>query len=166
MKSFKQKIIYATISILILVIVVNIYRKINNINKDIKRFTAFYAVPGDKITDRNRIKNAITQKIGAEINEEWLNNKTPEEKIQSMIELGKYPDFIDGGDATQALIDANALVPLEDYIDKYPNIKSYLSESDWRKLTDKDGHIYIIPQFGIVKGEDKSTIHKGEAFWI
>ncbi|WP_195949127.1 extracellular solute-binding protein [Clostridium saudiense] len=95
-----------------------------------------------------------------------MNNKTPEEKIQSMIESGKYPDFIDGGDDTQTLKDANVLVPLEDYIDKYPNIKNYLSESDCKKITDNDGHIYTIPQFGVVKGEDKSTIHKGEAFWI
>ena len=166
MSPLKKGAIYVAISIIFLIISVRIYEKINNSDINIKKFTAFYAVPGEKISDENRIKNVIAKKIGAEIEEEWLNNKTPEEKIQSMIESGKYPDFIDGGDDTQTLKDANVLVPLEDYIDKYPNIKNYLSESDCKKITDNDGHIYTIPQFGVVKGEDKSTIHKGEAFWI
>ena len=44
-----------------------------------------------------------------------------------MVAGGEYPDFIDGGDGTPALLDAGALVPIEDKIDKYPNIKKYLS---------------------------------------
>ena len=98
MSPLKKGAIYVAISIIFLIISVRIYEKINNSDINIKKFTAFYAVPGEKISDENRIKNVIAKKIGAEIEEEWLNNKTPEEKIQSMIESGKYPDFIDGGD--------------------------------------------------------------------
>lgn len=164
-KTFKNTIIYVVITIIIFVILVYGYNK-NNSEEGNKKFTAFYAVPGEALSDSNRIKNIIAEKIGVEIEEEWLNNKTAHEKIESIIESGKYPDFIDGGDATQRLMDANALVPLEEYIDNYPNIKNYLSENEWNKLKDEDGHIYLIPQFCVVNGENKKTNHNGEAFWI
>ena len=34
--------------------------------------------------------------------------------------------MIDGGDGMKQLYDAGALVALDDYIDKYPNIKEFL----------------------------------------
>ena len=166
MSPLKKGAIYVAISIIFLIISVRIYEKINNSDINIKKFTAFYAVPGEKISDENRIKNVIAKKIGAEIEEEWLNNKTPEEKIQSMIESGKYPDFIDGGDGTQNLIDAGALIPLDEHLDKYPNLKNYLTEKEWDKVRSEDGHIYIIPQFGVTQGEDTATYFNDEAFWI
>ena len=41
--------------------------------------------------------------------------------------------------------DAGALVPLDDYIEKYPNIKNLFTELEWEKLRQDDGHIYWIP---------------------
>ena len=51
-----------------------------------------------------------------------------------MIAGGEYPDFIEGGNGTQQLYDAEALVPLDDYLDDYPNIKNLFTD-----LHKKDG---------------------------
>ena len=64
------------------------------------------------------------------------------------------------------LYDAGALVALDDYIDKYPNIKNYFTEQEWDQLRQDDGHIYWIPQFSNIKGEEKTCTHNDEAFWI
>lgn len=132
----------------------------------IKEFTAFFATAGQELPDNNRIKNVIAQKIGAKINETWLTGQTPKERIGVMIAGGEYPDMIDGNDATQALVDAGALIPLEDKIDKYPNIKNFLTPAQWEALRKPDGHIYYIQQFGNVKNEDTNTQFNDEAFWI
>lgn len=39
----------------------------------------------------------------------------------------------DGGDGMKQLYDAGALVALDDYIDKYPNIKEFLTDEEWDK---------------------------------
>ena len=54
----------------------------------------------------------------------------------------------------------------QEIIDKYPNLKNYLSEKEWDKVRSEDGHIYIIPQFGVIQGEDTATNFNDEAFWI
>lgn len=143
-------------------------KKVNsNINSDgIKEFSAFFAVPGKELPDSNRIKNKIAEKIGAKVNEQWLTGQTEKERIGVMVAGGDYPDFIDGGDGTQSLIDAGALIPLDEYIDKYPNIKNYFTESEWKHCKTADGHIYIIPQFCKVQEKETAPTYTGEAFWI
>lgn len=133
----------------------------------IKEFSAFFAVAGKEIPDNNRVKNAIAKRIGAKINETWISGQTAKERIGVMIASGNYPDFIDGGEGTQNLVEAGALVPLEDKLDRYPNIKKFWSDSEWEKVKKEDGHIYFIPQFGKVK-DDKytATTFGEEAFWI
>lgn len=133
---------------------------------EIKEFTAFFATPGSEINDDNEIQQIIAEKVGAKCKETWLTGQTDKEAIGTMIAGGEYPDFIEGGSATPQLIDAGALVPLDDYLDQYPNIKALFSEQDWDKLRQSDGHIYFIPQFGTVKGRERVCTHNDEAFWI
>lgn len=132
----------------------------------VKEFTAFFATAGKELPENNRLKQVIAEKVGVKINESWLTGQSAKERIGVMIAGGEYPDFIDGTDATQALVDAGALVPLEDKIDKYPNIKKFLTPAQWEALRKPDGHIYYIPQFGNVKNEDTTTNFNDEAFWI
>ncbi|MFT8348336.1 sugar ABC transporter substrate-binding protein [Clostridium saccharoperbutylacetonicum] len=135
-------------------------------NGKIKEFSAFFAVAGKEIPDNDRVKNVIAEKIGAKVNEQWLTGQTAKERIGVMIAGGEYPDFIEGGEGTQALVDAGALIPLEDKIDKYPNIKNYLTPNEWEQLRKPDGHIYYIQQFGKTRGKDSQVQHNDEAFWI
>jgi len=132
----------------------------------VKEFTAFFATAGQELPDNNRLKKVISEKIGAKVNEQWLTGQTAKERIGVMVAGGEYSDFIDGGDATQALVDAGALIPLEDKIDKYPNIKNFLTPAQWEALRKDDGHIYYIQQFGNIKNKDTTTQFNDEAFWI
>ena len=117
-------------------------------NEDgVKEFTAFFAVPGAEINDDNDIQQIIAEKTGAKVDETWLTGQTASEAVGTLIAGGEYPDFIDGGDAMGQLYEAGALVPLDDYLDDYPNIKAYYSDEEWNKLRQDDGHIYWIQQF-------------------
>ncbi len=134
--------------------------------KEIKEFTAFFSVEGAEINNDNEIQQKIAEITGAKVKETWLTGQTQEEAIGMLIASGEYPDFIEGGNSTPQLIDAGALIAIDEYWDKYPNIKNFWPEKEWDKLRQEDGHIYFIPQFGnnYIKATD--TQQNGEAFWI
>lgn len=64
------------------------------------------------------------------------------------------------------LYEAGALIPIDVYWDDYPNIKNFLPSEIWDRFRQADGHVYWIPQFGIVHGKVEEVLHEGEAFWI
>lgn len=132
----------------------------------IRTFSAFFAVSGSDISSDNRIMNEIAKKTKAKVDIKWLAGQSSSDAVGTIIATENYPDFIDGSDATQQLIKANALVPIDEYWDDYPNIKNYFDEVNWEKLKQEDGHIYIIPQFDNYYKKDTSTFVNGEAFWI
>ncbi len=132
----------------------------------IKTFSAFFAFNGSDMSKDNRIMNLIAKKTNAKVDIKWLAGQASSEAVGTIIATGNYPDFIDGSDATQQLIRANALVPIDKYWDEYPNIKNYFDKVNWEKLRQKDGHIYIIPQFDNYYKKDMSTFVNSEAFWI
>jgi putative aldouronate transport system substrate-binding protein len=134
--------------------------------KEYRMYTMFNAVPGTEVPDDNRMLVKLKELTGAWAKVSWLTSQTAEERIGVMIAGGDYPDFITGSTGTPALIEAGALIAIDEYWDKYPNIKNYLSEEEWNRVRDKDGHIYLIPQFGIIQGKDMATYHWDEAFWI
>lgn len=132
----------------------------------VKEFTAFFAVPGSEINDDNEIQQIIADKTGVKVKETWLTGQTAEEAVGMMITGGELPDFICGGSGQSQLYDADALVALDDYLDDYPNIKNFFTQQQWDQLRQDDGHIYWIPQFSNIKGEEKVCTHNDEAFWI
>ena len=67
-----------------------------------------------------------------------------------MIAGGEYTDFIVGSSGSTTLIDAGALIPIDQYWDNYPNVKNFYSDAEWNQIRNADGHVYIIPQFGNV----------------
>ena len=131
-----------------------------------KEFTAFFAVPGSEINDDNEIQQIIADKTGVKVKETWLTGQTAEEAVGMMITGGELPDFICGGSGQSQLYDADVLVALDDYLDDYPNIKNFFTQQQWDQLRQDDGHIYWIPQFSNIKGEEKVCTHNDEAFWI
>ena len=135
-------------------------------NGEIKEYTAFFAVPGSEINDDNEIQQQIADLTGAKVKETWLTGQTAEEAVGTLIAGGEYPDFVDGGSQSVQLYQAGALVALDDYIEKYPNIKELFTEQEWDQLRQDDGHIYWLPQFSNIYGEEKECTHNDEAFWI
>lgn len=134
--------------------------------QEVRKFTAFMAVPGVNYLEDTRIKERIAEYTGASVQVEFLGGQTPEEKIGTMIQAGEYPDFINGADASSKLIEAGALIPLEDYLEDYPELYHYLTPWQWESLRKDDGHIYYIPPFGVIQGHNTQTIFSGESFWI
>ncbi|MBO6241044.1 MAG: extracellular solute-binding protein [Butyrivibrio sp.] len=135
-------------------------------DKNYKEFTAFFAVPGTATVKDNDIKKEIGDITGVVVEETWLDNRTASDAIDELIASGEYPDFIDAGEESVRLYEAGALVPLDDYIDKYPMIKELFDERTWDLLRQSDGHIYWIPQFSSTYGEERVCVHVDEAFWI
>ena len=132
----------------------------------VTEFTAFFSVPGSEINDDNEIQQIIADKTGVKVKETWLTGQTAEEAVGMMITGGELPDFICGGSGQSQLYDADVLVALDDYLDDYPNIKNFFTQQQWDQLRQDDGHIYWIPQFSNIKGEEKVCTHNDEAFWI
>ena len=85
--------------------------------------TFFGAMPQAEINDGNEIQEIIAEKTGVRVKETWLTGQTAQEAVGTILASGEYPDLIDGGDATKQLYDADALVPWDDYLEKYPNLK-------------------------------------------
>lgn len=133
---------------------------------EIKTFEMFIAMPGTELNEGNKAQDKLAELYGAKIKETWLTGQTAEEAIGVMVAAGEYPDMIEASDGYQMMVDAGALIPIDKYWDKYPNIKNYLSEAEWNMCRKEDGHIYAIPQFGIVNERDTSTLVNGEAWWI
>lgn len=164
----KEKIVcYLFVIALVAVLATGCSKKDANAKSNgTKEFTAFFAVPGSEINDDNVIQKKIAEKTGVSVKEVWLTGQTAEEAIGTFVAGGEYPDLIDGGGGSKQLYEAGALVALDDYIDKYPNIKNFFTTQQWNALKQDDGKIYWIPQFSNIKGEEKTCTHNGEAFWI
>jgi len=86
------------------------------------------------------------------------------QKRGTMIAGGQYPDIMElrGNE----WIDAGALIPLEDLIEKHgPRIKA-LYKDVWDKMKSSDGHIYYLVNYGVIQGQDQSPDYNGAAFWV
>lgn len=129
----------------------------------IKHFTAFFPTEGNSLEYGNIMKAKIAEVTGAECEELWLSGQTKEQALNSYIVSGRYPDFIQG---EKNLYEAEALIPIDEYWEEYPNIRQYMTNEQWDMLRQEDGHIYWIPQFGVTNGKSSDVIHDGEAFWI
>lgn len=132
----------------------------------IKDYTMFIAMPGSEKNEGNEIKDIIAHKIGGRVKEIWLTGQTDAEAIGTIIASGEYPEFINGGDAMASLYDADVLVAWDDYLDDYPNLKELFTDEEWDMFRQEDGKIYWANVFNNTYGENRSTTHNDEAFWI
>ena len=134
--------------------------------KEIKNFDMFIAMPGTELNENNAAQEKLAEITGVKVKETWLTGQSAEEAIGVMVAAQDYPDFIEASDGYQIMVDAGALIAIDEYWDAYPNIKNYLTEAQWNMCRKPDGHIYAIPQFGIVNERDVSPLVGGEAWWI
>lgn len=71
------------------------------------------------------------------------------QKLNTMIASGKLPDVVWGerGTDIERLREAGLLVPLDDYIDKYPNLKKWVDPKALKMLRSEDGKLYQFPNW-------------------
>jgi len=125
--------------------------------------TAFIGAPQQTPTPDNRIYKKIEEELGVKLEMEFLVGDL-QQKLGVMIAGGEYPDLIT---ADTKLVAAKAVIPLEDLIEEHaPNLKKHYAQA-WNKMKDSsDGHIYWLPNYGIIHGEFFQTWYAGPAFWI
>jgi len=72
-----------------------------------------------------------------------------QQKLHQMIASKDLPDIIWGqrDSDLERLREAGLLVPLDDYIDKYPNLKQWAGPKILNLLRATDGHIYYFPNY-------------------
>lgn len=107
-------------------------------------FTMFIRDPGQAPVDNDRIKK-IQELTGVSIKFEFLVGDLAQ-KLGVMIAGGDYPDLIFAGDSLGKLIEAQALVPMEDKLQDYPRLWDLVEEGDWLPfMSAEDGHAYSMP---------------------
>jgi putative aldouronate transport system substrate-binding protein len=111
----------------------------------------------------NKVYKYLQDKLGVTFTWDILVGEIAQ-KRGVMIAGGDYPDMIQINE-TQ-FIDAGALIPLEDLVEKYaPNVKSHYG-AQWEKLRSPDGHIYYLTNFGIMHNKDQSPYYGASALWV
>ena len=132
---------------------------------EIRVYSSFFNAQLNPIDPDNDIQQIIAEKTGAKCIESWLQEGDDSEKIISnMIMSNEYPDFIyPSADGCQKLIQANALIPIDEYWDDYPNLKNYFTEDEWNRIRYEDGHVYYVPSFSKCYMYDTNTMmrHSG-----
>ncbi|OZB96418.1 ABC transporter substrate-binding protein [Paenibacillus sp. XY044] len=125
--------------------------------------SVFIGEAGQQPTPDNKIYKKIKEETGATFNFEFLAGDI-NQKLGVMIAGSDYPDLMTGNTKLTA---AGAYIPLEDLIEKYaPNLKKHY-EAYWNMMKDpNDGHIYILPNYGVFNGKLNSTWYSGPAFWV
>ncbi|WP_410771787.1 extracellular solute-binding protein [Fontibacillus sp. BL9] len=105
----------------------------------------WYTMPkwGDDVTTKwvqDNMKITVT---------EVPNGGNAAQKLNTMIASGELPDIVWGerGTDVERLREAGLLVPLDDYIDKYPNLKKWLDPKALNMLRSPDGKLYQFPNW-------------------
>ena len=87
----------------------------------------------------------IQELTGVKLNVEYLVGQDIMTKANLMVAGGVYPDLIYAGDNVGIFIAANALIPLDDLIDKYgENIKKIYRPSELKLSGLQNGKIYVL----------------------
>lgn len=71
------------------------------------------------------------------------------QRLTTMIADGNLPDVIygDKGADVEKLREGGALVPLDDYLDKYTNLRDWFGEAGLNMLRSEDGKLYQFPNW-------------------
>jgi len=114
----------------------------------------------------NRMYKMIQDKLGVTFT--WdIAVGSVDQKIGVMIASQDYPDILTIN--SNKFIEAGALLPLEDLIEKYaPNLKRHYQADPviWAKMHEKDGHVYTLVNYGVIENGAAGTDYYGPAMFI
>ncbi|MBN2535514.1 MAG: extracellular solute-binding protein [Spirochaetales bacterium] len=126
------------------------------------KVSVFILTPSQQPTPDNRVFKRIKEEFGIVFDFDIIAGDA-NQKIGVMLASSDLPDIIN---AHQRFIDNEAFIPLEGLIEEHaPRIKKHL-EQCWSLITHDDGHIYVMPNWGVYQGDYKSNESLGPAFWI
>lgn len=127
-------------------------------------FTMFYGfATGNEVAKKDtKTQKYIKDKTGITLDIEYLKGDL-KTRVGVLVSSGDYPDYIWGHEAQNKFIEAQACVPMNDYIEKYgDNIKKVYGEKNIQLLKQEDGNIYFITPYV----EDSALEKASQGFWI
>ena len=112
----------------------------------------------------NKTYKWIKEKFGVEFTWDILS-MDKDQKIGLLIASGDLPDLVEVD--SEKFQGAGCLRDLKPLIEKYcPNLMRHYS-SAWAKMLDVDGgHIYSLPNYGVIDGTPSDTYFNQNAWWI
>lgn len=114
----------------------------------------------------NRMYKLIQEKFGVTFT--WdIAVGNVDQKVGVMIAGQDYTDLLTAN--SNKFIEAGAYLPLEGLIEKYaPNLKRHYQADPviWKKMFEKDGHIYVLPNYGVAENGAAGTDYYGPAMFI
>lgn len=125
-------------------------------------FDFFIRDPKMAPASSNPVLNKITELTGVTINYEFLVGDL-DQKMGVMIAGEDYPDAIFA--ESQKFIDAGAFIPLDDLIPQYENLNYHYSPY-FGKMTNNDGHMYILELYGVRHYAAPIFQNTGSGFYI
>lgn len=128
-------------------------------------FSVYITGQDERPSDDNKLLAKIKDELGYTFEFEYLMGNEAE-TAGIMVANGSYPDIVSCGDNT--FVQAGALVPLDGYIseEKTPNIWNHIKDCYNKLCYEGDGHLYVIPAYGIYNGAETAAVYQGPAFWI
>lgn len=141
-------------------------QKVEGASKKVVTFTMFSAdatVQYHPDIFSTAIGQEITKRTGVRLKIEHFVGMDQATKISLMLASGDLPDLVYGSGEHKQFIQNKALVPLDNYIQKYGQwTKKAYSQADLRKLRQADGHIYFL---SYTRGE-VSPSASGEGLYV
>lgn len=127
-------------------------------------FTMFLRDPGQAPSKDNPVIKKITELTGVTMDFEFTVGDV-NEKVGVMIAGGDYPDAIFG--EAPKFFDAGALIPVEDYMMKYPNTKAHYEPFMAKMKAGFDGeHAYTVENYTLYRKAAPIFTTGGVGFFI
>ncbi|MDO5436178.1 MAG: sugar ABC transporter substrate-binding protein [Clostridia bacterium] len=130
--------------------------------------TVFRGDPGEQPTDDNKIYKMIEEEFGIKFEFEFLAGDL-DETLGLKIANEDYPDLFDGGNSAELIENADALIDMLPYITEEgtPNLYKHIyTDNRVAQLLDEDGHLHIIPNYGINYNGQIQNAPSGPQFFL
>ncbi|MCQ2467076.1 MAG: sugar ABC transporter substrate-binding protein [Clostridia bacterium] len=141
-------------------------------------FSAYVSLYSNIVTpigNDNEIQEKIADRTNCIINDVvYADASAGDDALVEMIDNDNLTDFVVDVDFLSLESRSNStflgedgmLVPWDEYIEEYPNLKELYTDEEWDSFRYEDGHIYWADIFGRVYGEDRNPKHEDFAFWV
>lgn len=123
---------------------------------------------GDSTTEpidvwKTPVGREVERRTGVRLQFEFLVGSDEETKAGIMLASGDLPDLIVPHLQVSKFIQAGAVIPIENYIQKYGNnIRKWYDQKALKKLKWPDGHIYYLTPYR----EDSDPLYPYTGFWL
>lgn len=159
MKNKIQKKAVFLAAVMVLTGICGCGRETEIVEKDELVLTIF--TDGEQPASDNKIYQKIKEELGIEFQFVTYTGDGNDER-KAMAASGDYTDLLDASDL---IINRGGAIPLEDMLSDYPNLyKHYEPYLD--VMTQEDGHIYVLPDYGITQGEQVIQSNWRSGFFI